>query len=206
MVNTGELNRKKINMSVQDKIEQKRIEMKQERDQSGKYKKSHDLFLLWGEYPRGWAMIKDTILCIMLMNALIGQLQHIDIASMVSSKTITIVAEARIQPALAQTAVPEVKEARVAKQGEFSAYNSEVGQTDADPLTMASGKKVYAGAIANNCLPFGTKVKVNGKIKVVEDRMNSRYDCGHFDIFMDSHDEAIAFGRKTLDYEVIERQ
>jgi 3D (Asp-Asp-Asp) domain-containing protein len=86
---------------------------------------------------------------------------------------------------------------------EFTAYNAEVGQTDADPFTMASGKKVYDGAIANNCLDFGTKVKVNGKIKIVEDRMNSRYDCDHFDIFMDSHAEAVAFGRQNLIYEVI---
>ncbi len=90
-----------------------------------------------------------------------------------------------------------------AQIGIFSAYNAEENQTDADPFTMASGKKVYLGAVANNCLPFGTKIKVNGKIKIVEDRMNSRYDCNHFDIFMESYDEAIQFGRRELEFERI---
>jgi 3D (Asp-Asp-Asp) domain-containing protein len=99
--------------------------------------------------------------------------------------------------------IEEPKAQQEAKFGEFSAYNAEVGQTDSDPFTMASGKKVYDGAIANNCLQFGTKVKVNGKIKVVEDRMNSRYDCNHFDIFMEDHDSAIEFGKKTLTYEIL---
>lgn len=89
------------------------------------------------------------------------------------------------------------------KIAEFSAYNAEEAQTDSDPFTMASGKKVYEGAVANNCLPFGTKIKVNGKIKIVEDRMNERYDCDHFDIFMQNHDEAVSFGRKMLSYEII---
>ena len=89
------------------------------------------------------------------------------------------------------------------KIGVFSAYNAEVAQTDGDPFTMASGKKVYEGAIANNCLPFGTKVLVHGKVKVVEDRMNSRYDCSHFDIFMNSYDQAIKFGRQEIEYQII---
>ncbi len=87
----------------------------------------------------------------------------------------------------------------------FTAYNAEVGQTDADPFTMASGKKVYEGAVANNCLPFGTKIEVNGKVKIVEDRMNSRYDCDHFDIYMESHDDAIKFGKQELTFKKLER-
>jgi hypothetical protein len=59
-------------------------------------------------------------------------------------------------------------------------YNAEVGQTDADPFTMASGHRVYEGAVASNCLPFNTKIRINGETYTVEDRMNSRYtkDCG----------------------------
>lgn len=87
--------------------------------------------------------------------------------------------------------------------GEFSAYNAEIGQTDSDPFTMASGKKVYEGAVANNCLPFGTQIELNGKIYTVEDRMNKRYGCEHFDLFLNSYSEAIEFGRQTLEYSVI---
>lgn len=193
-------------MTIQQKKAQKRDEM-QERSKKGTFKKKHDPFLLWGEYPHGWVMIKDSILCVMLISVLIGQLKQIDISSLMASKTITIINETRIQPVEASIATPEAKATQnaemEAKTAEFSAYNSEVGQTDADPYTMASGKMVYDGAIANNCLDFGTKVKVNGKVKIVEDRMNSRYDCDHFDIWMESHDAAVNFGRQQLTYEVI---
>jgi len=189
-------------MSVQDKIAKKMAEIK-EKEQ---FKKKHDPFLLWGEYPHGWQMIKDLILCLMLMNALIGILKQVDIASMMASKTIVITQEAIISPAEASTAIPEEKAPQNAKMeaktAEFSAYNAEEAQTDSDPYTMASGKRVYEGAVANNCLPFGTKIKVNGKTKIVEDRMNSRYGCENFDIYMESYDEAIAFGRKTMEYEI----
>lgn len=193
-------------MSVQAKIAKERAKL-QDRTKKGTFTKKHDPFLLWGEYPHGWVMIKDAILCILLVNALIGQMKQVDLASLMASKTIVIANETLIAPVKASTTTPEPKapqEAEMeAKTAEWTAYNSEVGQTDADPYTMASGKRVYEGAIANNCLDFGTKVKVNGKIKVVEDRMNSRYDCDHFDIYMASHDEAIKFGRQNIAYEVI---
>jgi 3D (Asp-Asp-Asp) domain-containing protein len=60
-------------------------------------------------------------------------------------------------------------------------YNAEEAQTDSDPFTMASGKRVYEGAVASNCHPLGTKLKIEGVGEVVvEDKMNSRYtkDCG----------------------------
>lgn len=175
----------------------------QDRSEKVTFKKKHDPFLLWGEYPHGWVMIKDAILCILLVNALIGQLKQVDLTNLMATKTITIIAETRIQPVEASTTIPEPKAPQNAKSGEWTAYNSEVGQTDSDPYTMASGKRVYEGAIANNCLDFGTKVKVNGKVKIVEDRMNSRYDCDHFDIWMESYDAAVNFGRQTIEYEVI---
>ena len=90
-------------------------------------------------------------------------------------------------------------------QGIFTAYNAEPEQTDSNPDIMASGKKVYEGAIANNCLPFGTKIEVNGKVKIVEDRMNSRYGCDHFDIYMESYDDAIKFGKQELTFKKLER-
>lgn len=62
-----------------------------------------------------------------------------------------------------------------------TSYNAEVGQTDADPFTMASGKRVYEGAIATNCYPIGTQLQLEGLgTFTVEDRMNARFtqDCG----------------------------
>jgi 3D (Asp-Asp-Asp) domain-containing protein len=75
-------------------------------------------------------------------------------------------------------------------------YNSEVGQTDNSPRVTASGKEVYDGLIANNCLPFGTKIEWNGKIYTVDDRMNKRYNCKNFDIWKESKQESLDFGVK----------
>jgi len=114
-----------------------------------------------------------------------------------------------VNPALAKTVVNETKEEVVIANdtkrqvGEFSAYNAEEGQTDANPFVMASGKKVYSGAVANNCLAFGTKIDVKGKTYTVEDRMNSRYGCDHFDIFMWEKSDALAFGRQAVEYSVL---
>ena len=59
-------------------------------------------------------------------------------------------------------------------------YNPTEAQTDSDPFTMASGKRVYEGAVASNCHPIGTKIKIENEVFTVEDRMNKRYtkDCG----------------------------
>jgi len=81
--------------------------------------------------------------------------------------------------------------------GVITAYNNLPEQTWGDPNIMASGKRVYEGAIANNCLPFKTIVEINGSFYIVEDRMNERYNCRYFDIFMWSYKDAINWGRKT---------
>lgn len=62
----------------------------------------------------------------------------------------------------------------------LTAYSSTPDQTKPDdPFTMASGKRVYDGAIAANFLSFGTRVKIpeisGDKIFTVEDRMNRRF-------------------------------
>ena len=88
------------------------------------------------------------------------------------------------------------------------AYSSEVEQTDSDPFTMASGNRVYDGAIANNCLEFGTKVIIYGLEYTVEDRMNKRYgSCDIFDIWMPTKEQAIEWGKvgtkvKIYDYNI----
>lgn len=78
------------------------------------------------------------------------------------------------------SATPGAIETKIQK-AIVTTYNAEVAQTDADPFTMASGKRVYEGAIASNCHKIGTKIQIRdlGEF-TVEDRMNSRYtkDCG----------------------------
>jgi len=84
----------------------------------------------------------------------------------------------------------------------ISGYNATVEQCDSTPFIMASGKRVYKGAIANNCLKFGTKVKIYDKWYTVEDRMNKRYGCEYFDIFFWDLDEAKEWGRRTIKIEI----
>lgn len=77
-------------------------------------------------------------------------------------------------------------------------YSSTRSQTDSSPEIMASNKRVYEGAIANNCLPFGTKVLIAEKEYTVEDRMNRRYGCGYYDIWHKDRKSAMNFGRQQL--------
>ena len=87
--------------------------------------------------------------------------------------------------------------------GVFTAYTACVDETDSEPTITASNQVVRKGIIANNCLPFGTKIKVKNKIYEVQDRMNGRFGCNKFDIYMCDHYDAVNFGIKELSYEII---
>jgi len=77
------------------------------------------------------------------------------------------------------------------------AYSSEPEQTDSDPETMASGNKVYDGAIAcPEFVAFGIKVEVLGKEYTCEDRMGEYYrDKNYFDIWMPTKEQANEWGK-----------
>lgn len=89
------------------------------------------------------------------------------------------------------------------KTGIFTAYTADAAQTDSSPTITASNQRVRKGFIANNCLPFGTKIRVNGKIYEVQDRMHNRYGCDKFDIYMVDYSDAVNFGVRPLQYEII---
>lgn len=96
---------------------------------------------------------------------------------------------------------------KVITKAVITAYTSTPGQTDDSPFIAASGKRVHDGMIAANGLPFGTRVKIPSvygeKIFVVEDRMNSRYGAGRFDVWLDmSRAEARKFGVKRVEVEI----
>ncbi len=89
----------------------------------------------------------------------------------------------------------------------ITAYTSTPDQTDDTPFIAATGKRVHDGMIAANGLPFGTKIKIpsiyGNKIFVVEDRMNSRYGFGRFDVWLDTtRAEARKFGVKRVEVEI----
>ena len=90
----------------------------------------------------------------------------------------------------------------------ITAYSSTPDQTDDTPFITASGKTVADGIIANNLLPFGTKVRIpqlyGDKVFVVEDRMHTRMGNYHADIWMPEYIQAKNFGAKVAEIEVIE--
>ena len=92
--------------------------------------------------------------------------------------------------------------------GIITAYSSSVYETDNDPFITASGAEVHDGIIANNLLPFGTKVRLpeiyGDKIFVVEDRMNSRKSNHQFDIWFPDRKDALNFGAKNTEVEILE--
>lgn len=92
-------------------------------------------------------------------------------------------------------------------KGVFTGYSSTPDQTDSSPFHSADGTYVYDGMVANNCLPFGTKIKIpalyGDKIFTVHDRMNRRYGCGRFDIWFDApKKEVMKFGVQRADVHV----
>jgi len=90
----------------------------------------------------------------------------------------------------------------------LTAYNSLPEQTDDTPFITASGKHVADGIIANNLLPFGTKVRIpslyGDKVFVVEDRMHSNKSKYHVDVWMPDYSQAKNFGAKITDIQIIE--
>jgi 3D (Asp-Asp-Asp) domain-containing protein len=90
----------------------------------------------------------------------------------------------------------------------ITAYSSSSWETDGNPFITASGEWVKDGVIANNLLPFGTKVRIpelyGDKIFVVEDRMHWRKGYYHIDIWFPSYWEALNFGTKRTYIEILE--
>lgn len=84
-----------------------------------------------------------------------------------------------------------------------SAYASSPLQTDSTPCITAAGTTVRPGVVATNFLPLGTLLAINGEVFIVEDRMNSRYAGRYLDIWFPSTSEALIYGRRNIEIEVI---
>ena len=84
----------------------------------------------------------------------------------------------------------------------FTAYSAGDGYTPG--MVMASGREVYAGAVAcPRDMALGTVIEVEGIGRLTcADRMAQRLD-GMFDVYMGSIGEALAFGKKSMRYSVV---
>ena len=92
--------------------------------------------------------------------------------------------------------VPDLEPVRI--EAVVTAYTSSEDETDSTPFLTASGQKTRRGIVANNCLDFGDKVVIDGKEYEVQDRLNKRYGCQHYDIWVSSKSEAFEWGRREL--------
>lgn len=87
-----------------------------------------------------------------------------------------------------------------------TAYTPRPEETDSTPWLTAAGTKTREGIIAANWLPFGTKVRIDGEIYTVEDRMHSRFtgaSPARIDIVFLSLDKARKFGKQKMEIEIL---
>lgn len=71
----------------------------------------------------------------------------------------------------------------------------------ADGITASGVKAVEGRTVAADHLPFGTKIKIDGHIYIVEDRFGGGYN-DKVDIFMNDKKDAFHFGRQWKIVEV----
>ena len=87
------------------------------------------------------------------------------------------------------------------------AYGVEVWATAYTPYEnsniTATGEVPKEGIIAADFLPLGTRVVIDDKEYIVGDRMGGGY-TDRIDIFMDSYERAIEYGRRKVMMEVLE--
>lgn len=90
----------------------------------------------------------------------------------------------------------------------LTAYSSTPEETDNTPYITAAGTPVRNGIVANNLLPFGTKIRMpelyGDKVFVVEDRMSRKKGNYHFDIWFSNQKAAENFGVKITTIEILE--
>jgi 3D (Asp-Asp-Asp) domain-containing protein len=88
-----------------------------------------------------------------------------------------------------------------------TAYSPSECETDDTPFITASGKYVQDGFVANNSLPFGTKVRLPkifpNKTFVVQDRMHWSKSGYFVDIMMFSREKALEFGAQYTEMEIL---
>jgi len=97
---------------------------------------------------------------------------------------------------------------------EISAYTSRPFETDSTSFITSTGQKVGPGIVAvgrkimpnggytrEPYLPYGTRVRIKGKIYVVADIMNNRYQGRYLDIWMPDLKSARKWGRQWVEVE-----
>ena len=79
--------------------------------------------------------------------------------------------------------------------GKWAKYHKTAdGHTPTQGVTIAASRRI----------PFGTKIKIKGHVYTVQDRLSRKQDTNHIDIYFNLHKEALNWGKKTLEVEVLD--
>lgn len=96
--------------------------------------------------------------------------------------------ETKVQP----QATPKYREI----VAEVTAFNEHDGHTPG--TIMANEKHVHYGAVANDSLPLGTVVEINGKQFVVVDKFGGGYGEDKFDMYLPTVAECYQWGVRRV--------
>lgn len=124
----------------------------------------------------------------------------VDVTEPVSVTETTTVVETTTEP-IETTTEPQTKTMLVVATAYCSCTKC-CGKSDG---ITASGKKAKANhtiAVDKNVIPLGTKVLINGKQYVAEDT-GSAIIGNRIDIYFDSHEQALEWGRQQIEIEVL---
>lgn len=89
---------------------------------------------------------------------------------------------------------------------EVTGYTASVEETDSDPRIAANNREVFKGGIAcPGWIKLGQKVEVKGMgVFECNDRMGKRFRDGkYFDIYFETKEEAIAHGRRSMEFRIL---
>ena len=88
-------------------------------------------------------------------------------------------------------------------RAEVTAYSSSPDETWGDPFITASGRRVADGIVAcPRRYPFGTQFRIGPEVYTCWDRLHPRFDH-RFDIWKPSKEEALTFGLRRIEVEVL---
>jgi len=156
------------------------------------------------------SLITITVLFLLNVGQGIISLHHLNrkytIQSQLTDMKRSAIVEKRQQPksVLYPAITTTTKSKPLAIQAIVYGYNSLPNQTDGTPFITASQQRTRDGIVANNCLPFGTKVIIDDKTYEVQDRMNKRYGCNIYDIWFPEYRQAIDWGKRHKQVIIIE--
>jgi 3D (Asp-Asp-Asp) domain-containing protein len=76
------------------------------------------------------------------------------------------------------------------------------GTVEKKPTASGAWPREGVTIAAPRHIPFGTRVEIDGRVYVVQDRTAKRFD-GRWDIFMNSHKEAKKFGKQKRGVKIL---